>query len=74
MRLHASGRWCWPSRGTAAVDEPRFEDIYEVGVLAQLLELEPLTDGTLKVLAQAHRRVMIRRFFEETRRVPGRGR
>ena len=50
----------------SAVDEPRFEDIYEIGVLAQLLELEPLTDGTLKVLAQAHRRVMIRRFFEET--------
>jgi ATP-dependent Lon protease len=49
-----------------AVDEPRFEDIYEIGVLAQLIELEPLADRTLKVLAQAHRRVMIRRFFEET--------
>jgi ATP-dependent Lon protease len=31
-----------------------------------LLELEPLPNGTLKVLAQVHRRVMIRRFAEET--------
>jgi ATP-dependent Lon protease len=49
-----------------AVDEPGFEDVYEIGVLARLLELVRLTDRTLKVLAQAHRRVFIRRFFEET--------
>jgi ATP-dependent Lon protease len=48
-----------------AVHEPGFDDVYEVGVLARLLELERLDDGTLKVLAQAHRRVVIRRFVEE---------
>ena len=47
----------------AAVDEPGFVDVYEVGVLARLLELERLGDGTLKVLAQAHRRVGILRFI-----------
>jgi ATP-dependent Lon protease len=50
----------------SAVDEPGFDDVYEVGVLARLLELERLNDGTLKVLAQAYRRVVIRRFIGET--------
>jgi ATP-dependent Lon protease len=48
-----------------AVDEPGFDDIYEVGVLARLLESRRQDGGTLKVLAQAHRRVIIRRFIEE---------
>ena len=43
----------------SAVDEPRFEDIYEIGVLAQLLEIERMSDRTLKVLVQGRRRVLI---------------
>ena len=50
----------------SGVDEPGFEDVYEIGVLAQLLELERLADGTLKVLVQVRRRVAIRRFVGET--------
>jgi ATP-dependent Lon protease len=50
----------------AGVDEPGFEDVYDIGVLAQLLEVERLGDGTLKVLVQARRRVVIRRFVGET--------
>jgi ATP-dependent Lon protease len=50
----------------AGVDEPGFADVYEIGVLAQLLEVERLGDGTLKVLVQARRRVVIRRFVGET--------
>jgi ATP-dependent Lon protease len=49
----------------SGVDEPGFADVYEIGVLAQLLELERLGDGTLKVLAQGRRRVVIRRFVGE---------
>jgi ATP-dependent Lon protease len=49
----------------SAVDEPGFADVYEIGVLAQLLELERLGDGTLKVLAKVDRRVVIRRFVEQ---------
>jgi ATP-dependent Lon protease len=45
-----------------SVDEPGFDDIYEVGVLARLLELQRLDGGRLKVLAQAHRRVVICRW------------
>jgi len=50
----------------SAVDEPRFEDVYEIGVLAQLLEIERMDGGTLKVLAQGRRRVLIRGFVGET--------
>jgi ATP-dependent Lon protease len=49
----------------ASVDEPGFDDVYEVGVLARLLELQRLAGGGLKVLAQAHRRVVICRFIGE---------
>jgi ATP-dependent Lon protease len=48
-----------------AVDEPGFSDVYEIGVLAGLLELMRLPDGTLKVLVQAHRRVVILSFVGE---------
>lgn len=50
----------------SAVDEPGFEDIHAIGVVAQLIELEPLPDGTLKVLTQVNRRVLIHRFVAET--------
>jgi ATP-dependent Lon protease len=50
----------------SGVDEPRLEDVYEIGVLAQLLEVERLDGGTLKVLTRARRRVVIRRFVGES--------
>ncbi|HWX29471.1 MAG TPA: LON peptidase substrate-binding domain-containing protein [Steroidobacteraceae bacterium] len=58
-----------------AVNEPGIDDVYEVGVLAGILELRRLShddlqvlrfaDGTLKVLTQVYRRVAIRRLFGE---------
>jgi ATP-dependent Lon protease len=47
-------------------DEPGFDDVYEIGVLAQSLELDRLGDGTLKVQVQAKKRVAIRRFVGES--------
>ncbi|HZR86104.1 MAG TPA: LON peptidase substrate-binding domain-containing protein [Bradyrhizobium sp.] len=49
----------------SGVDEPGFEDIYEVGLLSQLIEFERLPDGTVKVLTQGLRRVAIRRFTKD---------
>jgi ATP-dependent Lon protease len=49
-----------------SVDHPGFTDVHEIGVLAQLLELETLPDATLKVLVQARRRVAIRRFIGDS--------
>jgi ATP-dependent Lon protease len=46
----------------AAVDEPQFADLYEVGVLVQLVELERLQDGSIRVLSRVLRRVALRSF------------
>ncbi|MHC4049822.1 LON peptidase substrate-binding domain-containing protein [Bradyrhizobium sp. 25ACV] len=46
----------------ATVDEPRFADVYEVGLLAQLVELERLPDGSIRVLTRGIRRVGLRSF------------
>lgn len=50
----------------AAVDDPRFSDVYEIGIVAQLLELEPLADGTFRVLTRGLRRVALRSFAVES--------
>lgn len=49
----------------ATVDEPHLADVYEIGILAQLLELETLGDGTLRVLTRGLRRVALRSFAVE---------
>jgi ATP-dependent Lon protease len=41
-------------------------DVHEIGLLAQLFELEQMEDGTLRVSAEARQRVAIRRFVTET--------
>ncbi|MCP3476351.1 LON peptidase substrate-binding domain-containing protein [Bradyrhizobium sp. CCGUVB1N3] len=46
----------------SGTDEPGDGDVHTIGVIAQLLELESLPDGTLKVLTQVNRRVLIHRF------------
>lgn len=60
-----------------AVEEPGLDDVHEIGVLARLLELEPLPDGTklgdqevsiagaTRILVQAQRRVRVQSFIGE---------
>ncbi len=43
----------------ASVLDPKKEDLYQVGVLAKILQLLKLQDGTLKVLVEAIERVTI---------------
>ena len=47
-----------------SVDEPDTDGIYRVGVLANVLQLLKLPDGTVKVLVEGTRRVKITRFHE----------
>ncbi|MCP3386093.1 MULTISPECIES: LON peptidase substrate-binding domain-containing protein [unclassified Bradyrhizobium] len=49
----------------AAVDDPRLSDVYEIGILSQLLELVPLENGTFRVLTRGLRRVALRSFAAE---------
>ena len=43
----------------ADVDEPVIDDMYEVGTLANILQLLKLPDGTVKVLVEGARRVRV---------------
>ena len=47
-----------------SVDEPTPEGIFEVGVLANVLQLLKLPDGTVKVLVEGRSRVRIRDYLE----------
>src|SRR5207253_4279609 len=42
------------------VDEPSAKDLFEVGTLAQVLQLLKLPDGTIKVLVEGTARVRVR--------------
>ena len=48
----------------ATQDEPTSEGIYDVGVLANVLQLLKLPDGTVKVLVEGTKRVKISNFSE----------
>ncbi|WIY24063.1 endopeptidase La [Parasedimentitalea psychrophila] len=47
-----------------AEDDPEAEGIYPVGVLANVLQLLKLPDGTVKVLVEGHARVRITEYLE----------
>ncbi|MEM6594335.1 MAG: endopeptidase La [Pseudomonadota bacterium] len=47
-----------------SVDEPETDGIYEIGVLANVLQLLKLPDGTVKVLVEGRARVQITDFVE----------
>jgi ATP-dependent Lon protease len=46
-------------------DEPSPESIYKVGVLANVLQLLKLPDGTVKVLVEGKRRAGVIRFTDQ---------
>jgi ATP-dependent Lon protease len=46
----------------AGVVEPSPQDVYEIGLLGQLIEYEQMEDGSRKVVVEGRRRVAIRRF------------
>ena len=48
----------------AAKEEPGLEDIYQVGVLANILQLLKLPDGTVKVLVEGMQRIELTRVEE----------
>jgi ATP-dependent Lon protease len=48
---------------SADVDDPRVKDLYEIGTLANILQLLKLPDGTVKVLVEGSQRARIDRFL-----------
>ena len=61
------------SQKDASEDEPKAEGIYRVGVLANVLQLLKLPDGTVKVLVEGKVRVRITRLRRERGLFRGRG-
>ncbi|UXM94067.1 endopeptidase La [Bartonella sp. HY329] len=49
----------------AADDDPKTEDIYEIGTLANILQLLKLPDGTVKVLVEGVARAQLSAFSED---------
>lgn len=49
----------------AAQEEPGVEEVYEVGVLANILQLLKLPDGTVKVLVEGIQRIHFQKIYEE---------
>ena len=50
----------------AADDDPATDTIYEVGTLAQVMQLLKLPDGTVKVLVEGTERAKVERFTDRT--------
>ena len=49
---------------SAALDDPRERDIYQIGTLSTILQLLKLPDGTIKVLVEGSERAKIVRFVD----------
>jgi ATP-dependent Lon protease len=49
---------------SAAKDEPSFDDMYEVGAVASILQMLKLPDGTVKVLVEGSQRVRVTQIEE----------
>lgn len=48
----------------ANIDDPSFDDMYQVGTLANILQLLKLPDGTVKVLVEGRQRSHIKQFMD----------
>jgi ATP-dependent Lon protease len=51
---------------SAELDEPGFDDFYNIGTLSSILQLLKLPDGTIKVLVEGSERAMVKRYSEES--------
>lgn len=48
----------------ADIDEPEFENLYQAGTLANILQLLKLPDGTVKILVEGERRCTVDKYQE----------
>jgi ATP-dependent Lon protease len=54
-------------------DDPDAKDLYEIGTVAQVLQLLKLPDGTIKVLVEGVSRANVTSFFERDKALSARG-
>src|SRR3970282_2763609 len=65
MAMESDKRILLVAQKTAETDDPGADDLYEVGTLAQVLQLLKLPDGTIKVLGEGVSRVQLSRVTEQ---------
>ncbi len=53
------------SQKSAEIDQPSADDLYDVGTLADIIQIMKLPDGTLKLLVEGLRRVKINQFTDK---------
>ena len=71
--MDADKRILLVAQKSAETDDPVAADLYEVGTLAQVLQLLKLPDGTIKVLVEGLTRVHVDRVIEQEGALQGRG-
>ena len=48
----------------ASVDDPNYDDVFEIGTIGTILQLLKLTDGTVKVLVEGTHRAKIKKYLD----------
>ena len=64
LAMESDKRILLVAQKSAETDDPVAEDLYEIGTLAQVLQLLKLPDGTIKVLVEGTDRVRVDRVGE----------
>ncbi|MDH5823774.1 endopeptidase La [Luteimonas sp. RD2P54] len=73
LAMEADKRILLVAQKSAETDDPGAEDLYEVGTLAQVLQLLKLPDGTIKVLVEGVARARVTGIAERDGTLAGRG-
>ena len=71
--MEADKRILLVAQKSAETDDPTAADLYQVGTLAQVLQLLKLPDGTIKVLVEGLARVTVDKVGERDSALQGRG-
>ncbi|NZA27533.1 endopeptidase La [Luteimonas sp. SJ-92] len=73
LAMEADKRILLVAQKSAETDDPGADDLYEVGTLAQVLQLLKLPDGTIKVLVEGVSRARVTGIAERDGTLTGRG-
>jgi ATP-dependent Lon protease len=73
MAMEGEKRILLVAQKSPDVDDPGGDDLYEVGSVAQVLQLLKLPDGTIKVLVEGVSRVKVRAYAEREGALTARG-
>ena len=71
--MEADKRILLLAQKSAETDDPHAADLYQVGTLAQVLQLLKLPDGTIKVLVEGLSRVSVDKVYEQDGALQGHG-